>query len=328
MQVSRIRKIIKKGEGIQVEFKECRTAISRDVYDTVCAFLNRIGGEILLGVTNDGTVTGIDPDRVEQIKTDFVTALNNPQKISPTFYLSIEEITIDKKQILYIYIPESSQVHRCSGRIYDRNEEGDFDITDNTTLVTALYLRKQASYSENKIYPYIKIEDLRSDLIARVRKLAGIQRPEHPWLGMNDFELLKSAQLHPKDYQTGKEGFSLAAVLLFGKDDVILSVLPHFRTDAITIKASAKATGKVTPQVTPQAAPQDERVKKIIKLCKTPRTREEIRTFLNLKDREYFRKEILNPLLEQGVFHPTIPDKLTSPNQKYYSYSNKSDNNL
>ena len=23
----------------------------------------------------------------------------------------------------------SSQVHRCNGRIYDRNEDGDFDIT-------------------------------------------------------------------------------------------------------------------------------------------------------------------------------------------------------
>ncbi len=36
-----------------------------------------------------------------------------------------------------------------------------------------------------------------------------------------------------KDYSTGKEGFTLGAVLLFGRDDVIMSVLPYHGTDAI-----------------------------------------------------------------------------------------------
>jgi len=42
-----IKAIIKQGEGISVEFKECKKDISKDVYDTVCAFLNRNGGELL-----------------------------------------------------------------------------------------------------------------------------------------------------------------------------------------------------------------------------------------------------------------------------------------
>lgn len=46
-------------------------------------------------------------------------------------------------------------------------------------------------------------------------------------------ELLQSAQLFQRDYQSGKEGFTLAAVLLLGDDQVILSVLPHHRTDAL-----------------------------------------------------------------------------------------------
>jgi ATP-dependent DNA helicase RecG len=33
--------------------------------------------------------------------------------------------------------------------------------------------------------------------------------------------------------QTGKEGYALAAILLFGRDETILNVLPHHRTDAI-----------------------------------------------------------------------------------------------
>ncbi|MBP2028752.1 putative HTH transcriptional regulator [Acetoanaerobium pronyense] len=71
-----------------------------------------------------------------------MTSLNNPQILSPTFYLAVEEAEIDGKVILYINVPESSQVHRCKGKILDRNEDGDFDITNNTNLVSRLYMRK------------------------------------------------------------------------------------------------------------------------------------------------------------------------------------------
>ena len=90
MKASGIKAIIKQGEGLSIEFKECRKDISKNVYDTVCGFLNRNGGELLLGVNDKGTITGIDADHVERIKKDFITVINNPQKISPACYLTIE----------------------------------------------------------------------------------------------------------------------------------------------------------------------------------------------------------------------------------------------
>nr|WP_243182575.1 RNA-binding domain-containing protein [Clostridium gasigenes] len=207
--------------------------MNKDVFDTVCGFLNRNGGEIILGAKDDGSIVGIYKDFVDKIKKEFVTSMNNPNKVNPTFYLSVEEYEIDKKVILYIYVPESSQVHRCSGKIFDRNEDGDFDITNNTNLVADMYFRKQRTYTENQIYPFITLDDLKIELIKRARKLAVNQRANHPWQDLNDMELLKSAGLYMKDYQTGKEGFTLAAVLLLGKDELITAVLPHYRTDAI-----------------------------------------------------------------------------------------------
>ncbi len=50
---------------------------------------------------------------------------------------------------------------------------------------------------------------------------------------MGNMEILKSAKLYSKDYQTNKEGFTLAAILLFGKDETILSAVPHYKTDLI-----------------------------------------------------------------------------------------------
>ena len=234
MDIKHIRKVISQGEGLTVEFKESRNRLNRDVYETVCAFLNRHGGELLLGVKDNGDITGIDNNYIEQIKKDFITAVNNPQKLNPPFYLKIEEVKIDNRDILYIYVPESSQVHRCNGKIFDRNEDGDLDITNNTHLVSSLYIRKQTSYTENRVFPYAGIEDLRIDLLDKARIMAKNENgASHPWFSMNNEEMLRNAQLVKRDFQTGKEGLTLAAILLFGKDDTILSVLPHHKTDAI-----------------------------------------------------------------------------------------------
>jgi|AntAceMinimDraft_9_1070365.scaffolds.fasta_scaffold20516_2 ATP-dependent DNA helicase RecG len=229
----RIHELIEAGESRTVEFKRARQGLSRALYQTVCAFLNRDGGDILLGVEDDGTVQGVDLDCVERMKQDFVTAINNPQKINPPCYLSLQKIEHAGAVLLHVSVPPSSQVHRCNGRIYDRNEDGDLDITDNQTLVTQLYVRKQSHYSENTIYPYATMGELRPELIARARKFAGTMQPNHPWLAMDDKELLISAQLWQRDYQRNEQGLTLAAILLFGKDTTILSVLPHHRTDAI-----------------------------------------------------------------------------------------------
>ena len=50
---------------------------------------------------------------------------------------------------------------------------------------------------------------------------------------MSDDELLASAQLTGRDYETGRDGFKAAAVLLLGKDQVIGSLFPAYKTDAL-----------------------------------------------------------------------------------------------
>ena len=229
----RLQELIAAGESRVVEFKAARTALNHDLYQTVCAFLNRDGGDILLGIKDDGTIQGVAPDRVQRMKEDFATAINNPQKLNPPCYLSLQAVDHDGAILLHLAVPPSSQVHRCNNRIYDRNEDGDFDITDNNGLVTQLYVRKQSHYSENTLYQYATLADLRPELIDRARHMASVNSKDHPWVAMDDQELLASARLIQRDYQQNVEGMTLAAILLFGKDSTILSVLPHHKTDAI-----------------------------------------------------------------------------------------------
>ena len=238
MNEYQLQALIAKGEGLDIEFKTCRDQLPKSLYETVCAFLNRHGGTLLLGVHDDGTIQGIEPDALEQVRKDFITAINNPQKLTPPTYLSVTEVELEGKRLLHIYVPESSQVHRCNGRIYDRNEDGDLDITDHTVQVAQLYQRKQANYSENRVYTWVQPGDLRADLIERCRNYVRINKPRHPWGNMQDIDLIKSAQLYQPHPETGKMSVTLAGVMLLGTDDLILKVCPPHRTDLILRKVN------------------------------------------------------------------------------------------
>jgi predicted transcriptional regulator len=311
-------------------------------------FFKSARGTILLGVQDSREVTGIDPGAIGQMKKDFVTAINNPQKLHPPACLSVDEMTLDGKSILRIYIPQSSQVHRCNGRIYDRNEDGDLDITDNTRQVADLYQRKQATYSENKIYPYAGLDELEHELLAKCRKIAVLRREDHPWRNMDDMELLKSAQLYQTDPETGKSGVTLAGLLLLGKRSPLLSAVPHHRTDLILRKVMryGKVYGGANPaliegdifkivvkvpefgtlgEITHQAPskhPASNRqvthqVKRLIETIREEMARTDLMNALSLKDRVNFARNYLEPALTQGLIEMTQPESPQSPTQKY-----------
>ena len=228
-----LNNIIKNGEKIDTEFKLAYNKLPKNLFETICAFLNRFGGNIILGVDDEKNIIGVEKEFIVQMKKDFATLCNNPQKIYPTIYLQIDDYEIDGKTILYINVPDSSEVHRCNGRIFDRNQDGDFDITDNTYLVSGMYIRKRDIHVEDKIYPTIQMEELNYNVFETARGLIQIKNKNHPWLHMSNEEIVKSAGLYRKDEETGKEGLTLAAILLFGKDETIMSCLSHFKTDAI-----------------------------------------------------------------------------------------------
>ena len=135
--------------------------------------------------------------------------------------------------LLWVFVPPTSTVEKCANRIYDRNEDGDMDITDSPIQLQNLYNRKSNTYAERKIFPYVTTADLRLDLLEKVRNLAKSKKPDHPWLELSDEDLLKSAGLWEKDFSSGMEGYNLAAVLLLGKDEVINSCCPGYVTDAL-----------------------------------------------------------------------------------------------
>ena len=226
-------KIMKAGEKSTVELKTAKNTLPSSLFESICGMLNRNGGHIFLGVDDSKTPVGVYKDSIADMKKNFANLCNNPDKIFPTVYLEMKEYEIDSKHILYIYVYESSDVHKTAGKIFDRNEDGDYDISNNTSLISQLYIRKSSTYIENKIYPFATIEELRTDLISKARTMASNRVANHKWSTMTDIEMLRSASLYEKNLQTGEEGLNLAAILLFGKDETIASALAYYKTDAI-----------------------------------------------------------------------------------------------
>jgi ATP-dependent DNA helicase RecG len=230
----KLKQLIKDGEGFTVEFKRCTHTLPNSVYETVSSFSNRYGGYILLGVEDNGEISGVSPEAVKGIKSDFANTLNNANKFSPTMFIALEEAETDDKIVLWCYVPPNSQVVMANEKIYDRAEDGDMDITRNSLMVTQIHRRKLTDFYERKVFPYAKDEDFHFDrLMPRVRQLAISRVPEHPWENMSDFEIIRSAGLYHEDRETGVKGYNLAAILLFGKDEVIRSCTANYITDAI-----------------------------------------------------------------------------------------------
>jgi ATP-dependent DNA helicase RecG len=228
-----IKSILEIGETVAVEFKRCGNGIENDVYESVCSFLNRFGGDIFLGVLDDGTVNGLPEKAAPDMVKNFISCVSNPTMFSPTIYLAPEILSYEGKTIIHIHIPPSAEVHSFKKVIYDRVNDADVKVTA-TAQIAQMYIRKQDVFTEKKIFPYVKMEDLRLDLLPRLRTMAANNSGSiHPWSSMSNEELLRSTRLYGMDRVTGASGFNLAAVMLLGKDDVIADVVPAYVTDAI-----------------------------------------------------------------------------------------------
>jgi len=225
------------GETVAVEFKLCSNGIESDTYETVCSFLNRFGGDIFLGVNNDGIVQGLSEKAAPNLIKNFISMISNPDIISPTVYLSPEIMEYEGKTIIRIRVPPSSEVHRYKKVIYDRVDDADVKVTA-TGQIAQMYIRKQRIFTEKKVFPYVTEADLRMDLLPRVRRMALNRNPNHEWEKLSDQELLRSAGLYGEDKEIGEKGYNLAAVMLLGKDDAIKSVSPAYRTDALLRKVN------------------------------------------------------------------------------------------
>ena len=219
------------GEGTQIEYKTCTEEISESLYESVCSFLNHTGGQILVGVQNDGTIIGVNPDKAEKLKADIINCINNPELFLPCPYFTPRIMEMDDKTVMQLDIPCGQYVYRFKGRYWDRNDDADIDVTDQPELLLSIFERKNPHLFEERIVEGLTMEQLDVKTFQYCRNILATIQPSHAWLQMTNEEMLLSAHLAKQE--GSKLQLKYAALILFGTEDAITEFMPRYRFEAV-----------------------------------------------------------------------------------------------
>ena len=171
MDMEQLKLLLREGEGLTVEFKERFTS---RIDEDIVAFANTRGGFLLLGVRDDGTVSG------EHLTNDLKAKVNS---IARNCKPSISVETLQIGEVVVIEIPEGTEKpYSCSSGYYRR-------LNGNTQKMGHEEIR--VMFRENDPFPFeertakgFSFDDVSKAKIRAFTKEAGIRISR---IGIPDF---------------------------------------------------------------------------------------------------------------------------------------------
>ena len=112
------------------------------------------------------------------------------------------------------------------------NYEGDYQCSQNE--VRRMFADADISQpADSRILKNYSWDDIDIPSLEQYRRLFAMAKPNHPWLALDNLDLMKKLGGYRKNRETGEEGFTLAGLLMFGKYDSIrdVSCVPRFFPD-------------------------------------------------------------------------------------------------
>lgn len=227
-------------ESDDLEFKSAAGGFPGSFWDTYSAFANSEGGVIVLGVIERKGkfyIDNLSDEQVEKYTKDFWNNVNNRATVSCNL-LKTEDVVVEDyngHKLMLFFIPRASREHRPVYRTsqpYDgtfkRNHEGDYKCTERE--VQRMFSDANVSNpADSRILRNYSLNDLDMESVAQYRQLFKLAKPDHPWSVLSDFEI----GAYRIERSTKEEGFTLAGVLMFGKEDAITDTecCPNFFSD-------------------------------------------------------------------------------------------------
>jgi ATP-dependent DNA helicase RecG len=225
--------LIEKLKGYEwrdLEFKEAKWAVPRDVYTTVSAFSNTDGGHLIFGIKkkeNQFEIIGVID--VDKVQNEFLNTLRSGNKISA--FIAVQESRVDdeKGTVLIFFIPEASRkdkpVHLNGNwrKSYIRRGGSDQHCTDEE-------IRRFMRDADDKPYDSEAVEDIPADgcfddeVVNWYRKEFNRREPgRHESLNNLDF-------LNEWGFVVENQGRLLpirAGILCFGKGKYVRQIIPR-----------------------------------------------------------------------------------------------------
>lgn len=219
-----MERIIPQKETLEIEFKSDQKKIhDNDLIDAIVAFANTNGGDLYLGVEDDGHITGLHPDHRDV--TQLAAFIAN--KTIPPISVRIESIETEKP-VLVIHVPQSrSVVASSSGKIQRRRIKADgtpenipmYPYEINTRLSELSLLDFSAQPVPGATY-----EDLDPLEKERLRQTIMTYNGEKNLLELPDDEIEKALQLTIN--VNGQRIPTYAGLLLLGRQEKIKELMP------------------------------------------------------------------------------------------------------
>ena len=200
---------------------------------------NTRGGYVVLGVREKkGKFTVAGLDNIESIKKQLFDTANNKQMVNVNVLSdqNVKTITLEGKQILTIEIPAASRQQKPiylksqpMKATYVRLHEGDRVCSEEQ--VRRMMAEQVEESRDNKVLKNYDMGDIQIDSLQAYRQLLSARSPQHPFLELDNFGLLRNLGGWRKDRETNLEGMTIAGILMFGTWQAIRDAAPNYFVD-------------------------------------------------------------------------------------------------
>lgn len=239
-----IEALLASGERINLECKKAQSNVPVDVWKTYSAFANTYGGTILLGIVEHlkekdlqkrFQIVGVEDSR--KIVTDFWNTINS-NKVNENILLDsdVEVINVDGKEVVCIHVPQADWSIKpifLNNDIYKgtfrRNHEGDYHCKERQ--VKAMIRDSFEDGNDGILLEHYTMDDIDLDSLHRYRNLFRVWNTDHVWNEIDDKSFLRNLGGYIVNREEGKEGLSLAGLMMFGKGLPIRERFGNFRMD-------------------------------------------------------------------------------------------------
>lgn len=231
--------LIDLGEDQDVEFKSAAGGFPKSAWETISAFANTEGGYLVLGVMERHRAVELQGvSKPEALRQIFWNGHNNAQKLSSPLCRESDfrVASVAGQRLVVIHIPMASRVQRpvyINGNpltgTYKRNYEGDYRCTE--AEVRQMLRDASDEPQDSLILEGFGVEDLDRESLAGYRNRFASRDPDHPFLALSDRDFLERLGALQRDRKTGREGITLAGLLMLGREQALLEALPHYHVD-------------------------------------------------------------------------------------------------
>lgn len=247
MDKNTILEALRKGERVTLECKKARAEVPSSIWSTYSAFANTLGGLILLGVEEDldepdiakrYTVTGVS--NVIKMKKDFWDTVNNASKVNVNILSdsNVDSFDFDGKTVLAIQVPRAEYMVRpvfinnnLMRGTYMRNSEGDYHCTED---VIKMLVRDAFPDGNDRMFlENYTMDDIDLHTLEAYRNHFSSRYPEHVFNKLDHKEFLRQLGGYTLDRNSGKEGLTMAGLLMFGKGLPVRERFDNLRLDYI-----------------------------------------------------------------------------------------------